>query len=475
MPAEIALAITGLVLAWKGIVDFGQLVGQFTDDDLRQRRVLYLIFEAHKFELEEWVRFWGVDRDDGRFHDLERPRQEFIKVMIKQLEDSATQALKLLTEKYRMADVEQTQQSDQPERRFSKVSARVTTAIKRGKDKSQWIIMHQEITRRLAAEVKELLSCLKGVATISSNFFGAHIKPLPTAPRLQSRLVSVVEQVMQAARDRKATSLLSQDGSDGREANDVDQQTLAGLATQFIPSSRQADCVRKHLESAFDRLGDTRIVENVAEWWNEPRTSTLVLETAADAEDQTCVSACVLLYFLVDCHKLIYVFDAESDMEPAQHMFDMLRTLIQTLLPLRGAQPLSANCQQGIYIVTHGDDMSAADPFQLITVVFALLHDVLASSQRRILLIIVGLEMLDLNGEDESCQLMQSFVSRLGKLCEADDVQHPAHFKALFGCKGHATELYDCGENVGVADLTDRTTRVTALGEELAASLDASD
>jgi len=51
--AELALAIIGVALAWKGILDFGQLMSKLMDDDTRQRDILAIKLDSSQHMLKD--------------------------------------------------------------------------------------------------------------------------------------------------------------------------------------------------------------------------------------------------------------------------------------------------------------------------------------------------------------------------------------------------------------------------------------
>lgn len=469
--AELALAITGVALAWKGILDFGQLMSKLMDDDTRQRDILAIKLESSQHMLKDWGGHWGVDRNTGRFHTFEASRKELIMEIIFRLRDSRYNAVKRLKEKYGIFTDEEEKQGEDSGKRLSKMVERVVGAAKRGKVKSRWLMHDRALVTELVEETMELHTCLNSLTSLSINFLVAHFTTPRDAQPLESGLAHSESQVKEQVQNRsRAASQLhnlpTQNLIDG-----LAEQTLAGYASKSITSSRQTERVQKHIDCSLHYHGDTRVPETVAIWWNDARAGILVLEVPDDAEDRTSTSACVLLYYLVDCHKLIFIFESESEKGPAQQLLDMLRALIQSLVSLRGNQPLNGISLPVNITETENETVDAARMSQLIGLFHNLLRGVLDSCDRRILLIIDGLELSGLSEENSLGHLVRSFVLGLQTVCNMNDYGPKAIFKALLGYKGHATMLYDCVEVTNIVDVTDCATRVTCMKEELALAL----
>ncbi|KAK3322224.1 hypothetical protein B0H66DRAFT_553753 [Apodospora peruviana] len=111
-------------------------------------------------------------------------------------------------------------------------------------------------------------------------------------------------------------------------------------------SSKQASCVRQLIDRSLHAHGDIRIADAVAVWWADDFSNILMLEGQDLAEDTT--AACVLLYFLASCNKMIYTFNVPTPttaITPLAQFIEMLRTLTQSLLSLRGSNHLITSWQ----------------------------------------------------------------------------------------------------------------------------------
>ncbi|KAF2244662.1 hypothetical protein BU26DRAFT_522464 [Trematosphaeria pertusa] len=470
--AELALAVTGVALAWKGILDFGHLVTKLIDDDLRQRDVLAIKLELSQYMLKDWGQHWGVDRSDGRFHTFETSRKELIMKIIFRLRDSRCDAMKRLRDSYGMlAGDEENSEAEDPGNGLARLADRVRGAARRGKHKARWLIHDRELMTELVDETMDLHKCLNSLTFLSINFLTSNLATLRTAQPLESGLARLESRV------KRENASSHQDATQLRKARTpelgrgVDEQTLAGYASNLIGSSRQADSVRRHIDRGFHYHGDARVPETIATWWGDASSGILMIEVSDDADDATSTYACVLLYYLVACRKLIYVFEPEPTKGPAEQLLEMLRALIQGLVSLRGNQPLGKISFPASITEIESGRVEAETIQRLITLVHDLVRDMLTSCDQPILLVIDGLELVTPSDDESSNRLVRSFVSGLRTICDANGDERQHILKILLGHKGHATTLYDCVGDRDVADLTGRAARTTSMRHELAVSL----
>jgi hypothetical protein len=461
--AELVLGIAGVALAWKGILDFGKLISKLTDNDTRQRDILAIKLESSQHALKDWGDYWGVERNNGRFHSFETSRKELIMKIIFRLRDSRSSALKRLKDRYGISTGEDDEDDMERDsgKRLSKMVDRVVAAAKKGKEKSLWLLNDRVLVTELVEETMELYTVLQTLTSMSTKVLCANLTAYHDVQSLQSGLTNLEHKSKEEVQGQRYNAQ--------RESFDdgLDHQTLASFASKSITSSEQAERVQRYIDQSFHYHGDARVPEIIGPWWNDAQADIMILEVPDNAEDRTSTSALVLLYYLVDCHKLIFVLDSETDKRPLQQFHDMLRTLIQSLVSLRGNKPL-----HGITLPLSITDMenAAVDTTtmqQLVVVFHELLHDVLTDCDRRVLLIIDGLELLNLDTDDSLGHLLSSFVSGLRKICNMPSYQSKAVLKALLGYKGHATTLYDCVGVTDVVNLTDRATRETCMMEDL--------
>ena len=98
--AELAIGIAGIALAWKGILDAGHLLIDLMADDGEDREGLCIRLQASRWMVKDWGEWWGLGRDDGRFHTLEDLKKNFICKIIDRLNRSSEKALTLLCQRY---------------------------------------------------------------------------------------------------------------------------------------------------------------------------------------------------------------------------------------------------------------------------------------------------------------------------------------------------------------------------------------
>lgn len=99
-------------------------------------------------------------------------------------------------------------------------------------------------------------------------------------------------------------------------SDEIDDETLADYFTDSIMPSKQREGVLQDIDYSLHQNGGSRIPETIAMWWNDAEAGILLLELPDEAESESSTSSCVLLYYLVECHKLIFILDPHSGREP---------------------------------------------------------------------------------------------------------------------------------------------------------------
>jgi hypothetical protein len=468
MPAELALAILGVALAWKGILDFGQLISKMTDDDDRKREVLALSLEVSQCLLIEWGDHWGVGRANGRFHNLAREKKDLIVKIIFQLRDSRERAIKRLRRRYHKCDEEEHFKSEPTEGRLSRMVESFVAMTKRSKLKTLWLMGDKDLVESLVEETMRLHGYLDRLTYMSVKFLSTHIDNSRAAPPLECSLATMEDRVKRYnPKIITSTNQLSA-ASTPQDIDTIDDQTLACYATDPIIPSKQRERILQRIDIALDYHGDSRVPETVTAWWNSTRSDLLLLELSDDMDDETGTSTCVLVYYLVKCCRLIFMFDAQSSKEPFLQLLDMLKTFFQSLISSRGNKPLD-----GLSLPISITEMEnqAVDNFtmqQLIEIFHKLLRDVLENSDMPVLLIVDGLDTNRADDRPGLAQLVHCFVSGLQEMCEMDNRPHGAIFKALIAHKGRARSLYKSITNSSIVDLTDYAPHISSFKEDLA-------
>jgi hypothetical protein len=470
--AELALSIVGVALAWKGIQDFAQLLSRLTDDDDRERNVTAIGLEASQQVLDDWGEYWGILRAErGRFHRLEPSRQTLVLKIIYQLYDSRELAVKRLRKTYGLFTEKEEMRSGAPETRLSRMVEGFIAAGKRGKKKTRWLMGDDTFIAKLVEETWQLHGYLDRLTSMSMKFLVANLDAFRENNSLEFGLNGMEQQVKKYVQEHIRNAGQIDVAKTPQNDDTIDDQTLAGYATDSVMSSRQREQILKHIDASLHRHDDSRVPETIAAWWNDSHSELLVLELPDFTENEAATPACVLLYYLVECHKLIFIFDAYSSKQPIQQLLDMIRTFICSLISIRGNKPLEELRLPISISKMETGTIDTATMQELIKSFLDLLRDVLESSDKRILLIVDRLEHSGLEKEDSTSQLIRLVVSGLNEICESTDGVDGGTFKALLAHKGHATSLYDCVADENVVGLTDRAPQVTSLREELASSL----
>jgi hypothetical protein len=467
--AELVLGIVGVALAWKGIQDFAQLLSRLTDDDDRERNVTAISLEASQQVLDDWGEHWGILRaEQGRFHRFEPSRQALVLKIISQLYQSRELAVKRLRKTYGISSEKAEPGSGTLETRLSRMVESFVATAKKGKRKTRWLMGDDTLIAKLVEETWQLHGYLDRLTSMSMKFLVANLDVLRDDQLLEFGLTSMEQQVKHYARNHASQVDVAEMSQTG---DTIDDQTLAGYATDSVMSSKQRERVLNHIDASLHRHEDSRVPETIAAWWNETRSDLLVLELPDYTEDEAATSACVLLYYLVQCHKLIFLFDEVSSKPPAEQLLEMLRTFIHSLLSMRGNKPLEELRVPVSISKMETETVDTATMQQLIKFFLDLLRNVIENNDKRILLIVDRLELSGLEEEDCTSQLIRSVVSELDKICGSHNSVNGSTFKVLLAHRGHATSLYNSVADENIVDLTDHALQVTSLREELASSL----
>jgi hypothetical protein len=504
--AELPLAILGVALAWKGIIDFGKLINDITEDHVREKDFLAIQLQTSELMLGDWGAFWGPDTD--RFQTLEPARKETIIRIIFILHGSREKAMERLRKQYHdftdESDEESDEEADQPKSRFSRMVGRLahTTksqqtnstlegkenvdrpynrlsrmvdkfvdATRRSKNKAQWLMGDRDLYNQLVKETMESHKLLKYLTSASERFLASNCTVLKDTQPVGSVLSSVERQIQQHAPYRSRASSVASASPTLEKEQSLDDRTLAVYASRTISSSKQTDMVVKRIEYSVHAHGDTRIAESIALWWNDAHGDVLLLETSDEPDDTTATSAGVLLYYLVDCHKLIFIFESDSEDSTAKRFLDMLRALIQSLVSIRGNQPLDGPTLPMNMMEMENNTIEPTEMQQLVDCFHSLLRSFVRNCDRQVLLIVDGLEHSGLWEGNGFTQLVRAFVRGLQDICDMTFDEPGPRLKALLTHKGHAMDLYDCVREMNVADLTDHAARVTSIREDLVDTL----
>jgi len=467
--AELALGIAGVALAWKGLLDFGRVLSRLTDDDDRERSVIAIGLESSQLRLMDWGEHYGIDNERGRFQQFESLRKTLVIKIIFQLHHSRALAIKRLRKKYGMFTEEEDMKSSALETRLTRMVESFVSVAKTNKNNTRWLSGDNTMLVKLLEETTQLHGYLDQATSMSIKFLHAHVGDVPDTQPLESGLISMEHEFKQSSRRRLVNTRQNSLVHTSQTHGEIDDQTLAGCATDSVMSARKRERILEYIDKSFDSYGDSRVPSTIAAWWNDARSDILVLELPEDVDDETETPACLLLYYLVDCHKLIFIFDSHS--QPAQQVLDMMRTFIQGLISVRGNKPFEELRLPISISRMESETVNAATMQQIVDFFLDLLRDLLEGGDKHILLIVDGLELSCYGEENSTHQIIRSFVSGLNIICETTENVEGRKAKVLFAHKGHATSLYECLGDENVVDLTDHTSHFSSFREDLAASL----
>jgi hypothetical protein len=458
--AELGLGIVGIALAWKGIMDFGELVSTLMADDGWRREGLAMKLEASHFMLKDWGECWELTSKNGRFHDFEPARRELITRIIFRLRDSRTNAQKRLKEYYGLPADKGETNGDDSHKRLSKLVDRVRGASRSARNKTVWLIHDRDLITDLVNETVELHESLNYLTHLSPKFLLGMQSSLRSSPSLDSSLLRIESKVEEMSRNLSQHTLRS--SSQEHPDVEMDVQTVAGYATRSITSSTQANRVQQLLNEGRHHWGDTRITDQITMWWAHDGSRLLVIEGQDLSMDTTYAS--VLLYSMVPCRKLIHTLDPESTTDPLVRFIDMLRTLMRNMVSLAGDLPLDVTVS-----ITDTDPNNMATGEHYIRVFLKLLENLVTHCDKALLLVVDRMDLVSVEVEahPDLYRLVRQFVSGLNALCTSHD---GAVLKVLLGYNGYAMIVYDCmeyGDIWDIADFTDHASDNGSMWEEL--------
>lgn len=373
--------------------------------------------------------------------------------------------METLKKKYGMLNDE----DEQPiSARLSNRVSRTISLMKRGTSRTQWVMFDRDVIKSLVKETLELHENLNTISTLSPRFIDSHLSRADSPLQIETRLASLEAQIQSFAPGLAATPASLDD------TKSIDGRTIAAYASKSIPSSEQADRVQRYIQRAFEVDADSRGAEHVADWWNDEHSGILLLEVPEYPDDHSSTTLCALMYYMADCYKLIYIFQPEANSNPAQQFYDMLSNLTQSLLSIQSNNLIGGDSVQ----IAHGflEDMnertvSTEELSELLTMFHKLLQDVLKNAERRVVILVDGLDCLNLDRAHAVSRQFCDFILRLQDTCAAQLSVPKSPLKVLFGHRGHANTLYRYEDRMRIVDLTDRAVRVSNVREDLASKL----
>lgn len=337
---EFALAIVGVALAWKGILDFGQLISKLADDDDRKRGGLALRLEISQMLLKDWGNHWGLDREDGRFHSLADQRKDLLIKIIFRLHDSRERAINRLRKRYHQNEEEKQPTQQVRGDRLSRMVESFLATAKKSRKRTLWLMGDSDMVETLVEETTQLHEDLDRLTYMSAKFLRTHLDDSSPSSPLEYKLATMEDNMKRHNSNPAGTMNYLNGPTKIPEDYTVDDQTRVCYATDPTVPSKYRERILQQINESLDYHGDSRVTETVTSWWNSPCSKLLLLELPDDTEDNTGTSTCVLMYYMVKCHRLIYTFDTLSQEEPFVQIIEMLKVLFQSLISLRGNRPL---------------------------------------------------------------------------------------------------------------------------------------
>lgn len=450
---ETALAIAGVILAWKGIVDFGGVILEIVEDDSGHRDGLLLRLEASHFVLTDWGDYWGPDREDGKFHSFDPGRKALIARIISRLHDSRRKALE------RLRDYNKIPKDGGSEKSFSKLLVQVKSASKKVKDKGRWMAHDKNMLNDLVNETFELYRNLNYLTYESPKFLSSILSDVYS---------SSIEAVINKAEKRGEEVLRSVNSHPQPESQRLEdvpvEQILTTRSAESMTSTTQIEIFQDNIGLAFHFYGDSRVPEAISMWWNEDDPSILLLQTSDAADDETSALTCAMVYYLARCHKVIYSFPTETYGKPVEGFLEMLRSLLRSLMSLGGSSEFgSITLPPGFSTIQMDNGSNVTETGQhLIDNIAKVVLKLALNHGMRIVIIVDRMDLIE--DSPELSPLITSFASALQATYHASQTS----IKVLFGYKGRSTLLSSCLPDEGHCDFTDRPVQTVNIMQELA-------
>lgn len=469
--AELALAITGIALTWKNILDFGKLIMDLLGDDDWERRGLLYNLKTKDILLKDWGDYYGVDRDSGTFHKFEPQRKEFILKVIFRLHDSRMRAFKILRERYGLSIVDDEEYKgpdlSRKAKGFARMIDKAKTVSRKTKDKGMWLSHDQRAVKELIDDADEQYRHLKELTFESIPFILSVIGPQESPHNLKDNLVVLQTRAKQENQKELDHLRKTPTRHIEEESSETDRATAVSYATQSIASCNQAERVRELVNEGYALFVDTRIIEGVHDWWLEEGSGSLVFETSYSAGDNTSAVACAAVYYLASCHKIIYVFDADEQKSSFLQLAEMVSTVTIMLTYLAGDL---IDASELFLLDGTNDSMTVGDgDLQLAIGAFEkLVGQFLARTDQRLLIIIDGLDdLVDRSTDEPVLPTIRSILQSLERICCGRAVERPV-VKILLGCKGAATVVSEYVQDTEVLTVMGRARRKENIMEGLA-------
>lgn len=468
--AELALAIVGVAVAWKNILDFGQLMMDLLADDDWERKGLLYNLKTKDFLLRDWGDHYGVDRDNGEFHKFEPQRKEFLIKVIFRLHDSRMRAFKILKGKYSLSvgegggEGEDEEEYEGPDlskkaKGFAKMIDKARTVSKKTRDKGRWLTHDQRTVKELIQDADEQYRHLKAL-TFESIPFMLNIMNSQSNPQPLQASLDLLETRAKQENEKEIDHLRrTRSFPIENETVDWDRETAVSYATKSIVSCDQAERVRELVNQGYSMLVDTRIITGVHDWWTDDNSGSLVLETPYDGGDGVSAVTCAAVYYLASCHKIIYVFDPMERKSASLQLAEMVSTITMTLESMAGEDidtrhpPLPPRSLDGPVTGRAGSLPEAIAAFEEIASRF------LVCTDQRFLIILEGLDdLVDLKMDEPVRPAIRLLLQSLARLCSIKGAGQPV-VKVLFGCRGAATVVAEYVNDMEVLNTMDRAAR----------------
>lgn len=309
--ADLALGAAGVALAWKGIIDFCELVAKVLHDDAKDRRALILRVKFVRMTFEDWGTKFGVGDPKGEFAAFDDNRKKLIVDLLHaQLEQSVEIESKL--QKY-----DRQSRSNAGVSPFGRSISSARDKLRKSADKAMWVAIDEKAVADMIENLERLSRSLLDLTQMWQLSQQTH-------GRLSIDQIKAVFKDELKGLDHMWRTAQSQN-------NTVDDRDAARLAVTGTLRDIEPIAVLERVElfalKVFLEPIDSSVSKELQQWYFHDTTTFICAETSFDSDHDASALACAELYALADQPKLIYIPDRLSILDGKLTLADMLESL----------------------------------------------------------------------------------------------------------------------------------------------------
>ncbi|KAK5943093.1 hypothetical protein PMZ80_004098 [Knufia obscura] len=373
--AELALGSLGLVLAWKGVVDFCTTLAELLQDDEGPRGSLLLRARCIKKSFEDWGEKYGVQNPKGEFASFDDERKELIAEILQRQSDASTKVFRKTLEEYVIGDCALPDCNSLVKQAVGGYRKR----IRKSAEKVKWKLVDEKAMTDCIEELDRQSRSLWDLTWTHQSF-------------LRRNNTMAVDQLMAAIKDefQALRGLLTVHQRLPQDLHTLEVAINASLHT--VAPIAVLDRVEHFARRAFLSGTDTNITDQLHAWQAYDEAPFMCVETSADFDDEMSALTSADFYVSMPQPKLIYIRDPVPALSCEAIIIDMLNSLVQQAVQYLTATgksinfPSSPDGKESVLFDT-------PDVYSLIQVLQALMLQICVAKQT-VLLVVEGLEMV---------------------------------------------------------------------------------